>query len=263
MAPAIKWLMLNGGRFAGVGPSQHKGFTLIELLVVIAIIAILASLLLPALATAKESARGAKCVSNVRQMSIALVLYVADHAVYPAGRYQNQQYESRIAWYDALVPYLGKWTNQPTVLKCPSYKFKWADFPRNDVTGELGVGSYGYHGDSRFGLSFGPPPPIRETAVRVPSRMIALGDSQLHEFQTSKIMVGMTQLQYQPDIARRNFVGYAIERKHTRARHKDRYHIGFCDGHVEPMKHFTLFAPDKESRRIWNADHQPFDTSYD
>ena len=56
-----------------------RGFTLIELLVVIAIIAILAAILFPVFAKARDKARQSKCMSNVRQMLVALQIYVQDH----------------------------------------------------------------------------------------------------------------------------------------------------------------------------------------
>ena len=62
-----------------IGPAARGGFTLIELLVVIAILALLAALLLPALVSAREKGRRAGCVSNLRQMGIAIHCYAGDN----------------------------------------------------------------------------------------------------------------------------------------------------------------------------------------
>jgi prepilin-type N-terminal cleavage/methylation domain-containing protein/prepilin-type processing-associated H-X9-DG protein len=69
--------------------SKQHGFTLIELIVVIGIIAILAGLLLPALAQAKDRSRAIKCVSNEKQMGIGMELYIQDYSYYPPGRQKD------------------------------------------------------------------------------------------------------------------------------------------------------------------------------
>ena len=61
------------------------GFTLIELLVVIAIIAILASLLFPALARARDKGKSARCQSNLRQLTLAAIMFEQDQQVFPIG----------------------------------------------------------------------------------------------------------------------------------------------------------------------------------
>jgi len=139
--------------------NQRSGFTLIELLVVIAIIAILAAMLLPALASAKRKAQAAQCLSNVKQMTLACVMYASDNdgLLIPDLDQQTMAAADTGAWIINLISFYGNATN---LFMCPTTSMPntlTGNTEAGDVvtpwesteprgSGKFYYGSYGYNG---------------------------------------------------------------------------------------------------------------------
>jgi prepilin-type N-terminal cleavage/methylation domain-containing protein/prepilin-type processing-associated H-X9-DG protein len=111
----------------------RSGFTLIELLVVIAIIAILAAILFPVFAQAREKARSSTCLSNQKQVALAFSMYGQDYdETFPFALVLDPNTKLEIWWEDLVSPYI-KAGNVGGILTCPSatsrahaYSMNWA-----------------------------------------------------------------------------------------------------------------------------------------
>jgi prepilin-type N-terminal cleavage/methylation domain-containing protein len=164
---------------------KRTGFTLIELLVVIAIIAILAAILFPVFAQAREQARMSTCLSNFKQIGMGVQMYLQDwDETYPMNRIAQNPGGSEcngkgrmITWKHETAPYV----KSVAVFKCPSN-------PRGNLPDETGGDdkfgetvfpiSYAYNGTLLWN-SLGPNEPVlREAMVPESSRYIMLIESR-------------------------------------------------------------------------------------
>jgi prepilin-type N-terminal cleavage/methylation domain-containing protein/prepilin-type processing-associated H-X9-DG protein len=245
----------------------RAGFTLIELLVVIAVIAILAAILFPVFARARERARQVGCLSNLRQLSTGLQLYTQDwdETLLPSTNYAAPEADTSRLWPTALAPYL----RQPGLHTCPSAAVRGltTDWPTRGLSSLSYNGVTGFDPDGKEA----PASPAARAILDEPARTVLFADTP----------AGPTEAKYRgyvfdpnngrtntsdprlstPLVADRDLVAGSTlspaQLKPVFARHfalgddSGMADLAFADGHVRPYSARAILGQEAGANLIW------------
>jgi len=164
---------------------NRKAFTLIEFLVVIAIIAILAAILFPVFARARENARRSSCLSNLKQIGLGMMQYVQDYdEMYPNAYYTDAA--GTTFWWTMLQPYV----KSSQVFTCPSSPFKDTATPVN-----------GNYGANRQIVPLPGTPPLKMPSLQSTANIYMIMDWGTYHALRNRANISAAQWEYMPGMA--------------------------------------------------------------
>ncbi len=204
---------------------MKRGFTLIELLVVIAIIAILAAILFPVFARAREKARQTSCLSNTKQMALAFVMYAQDYdemcpggaIITPTSVYRPycENNGGYLFWMDMLYPYI----KNRQVFTCPSASPSTFTYYFHGYGWNCGIG-YFLNYPGRTGWQY---EGVKLAEIEYPAQTWCIADAAAYRVQ------GYLTTAYH--------VNSAIYAPWAPERHNGGSNFAFCDGHSKWVKY--------------------------
>jgi len=261
---------------------RRNGFTLIELLVVIAIIAILAAILFPVFAQAREKARAITCTSNEKQIGLAMLQYVQDYdETFPleqrnsnSGEIANDgtpgTYSDPVPWHYVINPYIkngekgqpdpmtGKFELKGGVFHCPSFPVvQPRDYGLSDAIS--GSGDFSWHA----GVS----PSASLAAIPNPASKLLVAEKGYFGGQPDALTfsgpeVWTAEWNYIPagidinigDSDNGKWSSYPFSSEVPRYRHQATCNVLFADGHVKSMKRGSMSGVEGWCRYIYVND---------